>query len=349
MEAFKALADHLALPPWLFALALVLFLAGRGSRQPWTRSGGVIVLALTAATLGTAMSDEGFRRLILHPERLPVLVLLLSSGGVLWLEMYRFRRDVSDTGGPTPANGAFTTTDAVGATAVGLALVACALLYPTTLGPLADPFSKPALVKAPWFLVGLQELQHYFDPWVPYGALPLVLLAGLLGLPYLESEKPGASRRSAGYHGRSIFLFGWLFLWLWPMAVGALLRGPGWNAFGPFEPWDPARPAMAPPRAFSEIFWIQWLHMLEPVRWWIRELPGALLLGGYFVLLPMGLLRWRATRDAVAGTLESMGPLRFHAATAWVLALAIVPLKMIGRWLLDIGYWISLPELSFNF
>ena len=344
MEAFKALVDHLASPPWLFTLALALFLACRGSRRLWTPAAGAALLVAALALAGLGLSDEGLRHRILHPERLPVAVLCVASLALLWLEMRRAHRHggAAVAGGP-PADGpSFSTADAVAATAVGLALVACALVFPPRLGQMADPSTRPDFVKAPWFFVGLQELGHYVHPWVAYGAVPVLLLSGLLGLPWLAGGAAGTAR------GRALFLLGWLFVWLGPMVVGALLRGPGWRAFGPFEPWETG-PAEPPPRALSEIFWSRWLGTVEPASWWLRELPGALLLGGYFVLLPLALTRWKATRGVFAGTLEALGPWRFYTAALWVLSLLLLPLKMYGRWLLDVGSWIHVPELSFFF
>ncbi len=345
MDAFTAVVDYLASPPRLFALVLVVFLACRSTRLPWSRAGGGLFLLLTVAFLGVGLSDEVFRRLILHPERLPVVVLVLSSVAVLWLEMRRFYLPEGQSAGVRwldrpPAK---LPVDAVVATAVGLVLVALVLLQPAGLGAEADPASRPDSIKAPWFFVGLQELDTYFDPWVPYFALPLLLVVGLLGLPHLETGDAAAGRR------RSLFLLGWLLLWLWPMAVGAVLRGPHWNAFGPFETWDPSRPAALAPRPLSEVFWIVWLRGFQPASWWLRELPGMLLLGGYFVLLPLALRRWKLTRGAFESYLKAMGAWRFRAALTWVLAVMIVPLKMYGQWLWDIGYWIHLPELSVNF
>ena len=341
MDAFTSVVDYLAAPPRLFALALVTFLACRGSKVPWSRAAGWVLLVLVAGVLGAGLADATFRRLILHPERLPVVILLLSSVAVLWTEMRRLHA----SGGPEDrlTGAPVTTSDAVVATAVGCGLVILVLLLPAPLGAEADSAARPDLVKAPWFFAGLQELGAYFDPWVPNLALPLLLIAGLFGLPYLEAGDAGGGRR------RSLFLLGWLLLWLWPMVVGALLRGPHWLAFGPFEAWDSARPVPPAPRPLSEMFWIVWLRGAEPSSWWLRELPGILLLGGYFVLLPLALRRWRVTRGAFASYRKTMGVWRFRAALAWVLAVMIVPIKMYGQWLLEVGAWIHLPEISFRF
>ncbi len=355
MEAFQTLVDYLAAPPRLFTLALVLFLASRSSRVPFSRAGGLVLFGLTAALAGAGLSDQGCRRLLLHPERLPVVILVLSSAAVLWLEMRRFHHgdgDGADTRRPV-GHGGLTSTDALAAPATGVALAACVLLQPPALGPEADPVSRPDLVKAPWFFAGLQELEHYFDPWVPYLALPLLLVAGLFALPYLQhrpaGEPAGAIAAGDGGRRRSLFLFGWLLLWLWPMTVAALLRGPRWIAFGPFQGGQATHSPLPAPQPLSEIFWLGWLRGFEPSSWWLRELPGMLLVAAYFGLLPLALRRFKVTRTAFASYRKTMGIWPFRAAVAWVLAVMTVPLKMYGQWLWNVGYWIHLPELSFNF
>ena len=347
MPTFHAIVDFLASPPWLFGLALLLFLAAHGAKLPWTLSGGLAILVATAALLAAGLRDDTFRRLLFHPERFPVAVLLLATAALLWLEMHRCRgvegaaKPGGGESGDEPAR--WSTRDLVAATLLGLALITCAHLRPAPLGDLADPSQQPLSAKAPWFLVGLQELSLYFDPWVAYGALPILFLAGLLGLPFLET--PTAPSR----HGRALFLFGWLFLWLLPMAVGAFLRGPEWRFFGPFEPWSTSGPAIPEAVTLAQAVWTRGFHLLEPERWWLRELPGLLLLAAYFVLLPILLTRFKLTRSLLAGYRDSLGGWRFYCAAAWVLAVAAVPLKMYGRWLWGIGYWVHLPELSFSF
>ena len=36
----------------------------------------------------------------------------------------------------------------------------------------------------------------------------------------------------------SIFLFGFVILWVMLIILGTFLRGPNWNFFGPYEFWD---------------------------------------------------------------------------------------------------------------
>ena len=80
----------------------------------------------------------------------------------------------------------------------------------------------------------------YFDPWIAGVVLPTFIILGLMALPFIDSEKKGVGYFS--FRGRekviSVFLFGWLVLWVYLISVGTFLRGPNWNFFGLFETWD---------------------------------------------------------------------------------------------------------------
>jgi len=349
MDALKILINHLASPPWLFSLAVGLFFLSRDARRPWTRAGGVATSILVAGFLGLCASDPSCRRLLLHPDRLPVVLLVLATFTVVWFEMHRSQ--AFDGRQSPPARERFcdfSTADILAATAIGGALIACALFYPapfheTPLSALADPTS-PIPIKAPWFLVGLQELRLDFEPWMAYRVLPIFFVLSLLCLPWLHLPEDPMGRQT-----RALFLCGWLILWLGPMVVGALLRSPHGGAFGPFEPWDITRPAGLEPQPLSQLVWIHWLGIFEPAGWWLRELPGFLLLFTTFFLLPRGLARWRFTQQIVQRAREAMGFWRFHATSFCFLVLLIIPLKALGRWLAGLGHWLHLPELGIVF
>lgn len=337
----QALADVLTSPAWLLTLGLLLFLASHGSRWPWTRTGGAVLAVLTSGGLAIGLSEAWFRRAVLHPERLPVAVLILATGLLVWLEMHRSRRFDAEREAhdgerrpPEPSRG-ISTAEILVATGGVLGLIAAAAFAPVPLADAAGVSRSPA-AQAPWFLAGLEELCFYFDPWVAYGAVPILLVAGLLGLPLLETQ---AIRPRTG---RALFLFGWLFLGLWPMAVGVFLRGETAPAPGPgsiaLEAWT-----------LAQVVWVGSLHVLEPARWWLRELPGLAALAAYFGLLPWLLARWRLTRTPLTAYRDALGGWRFFAAAAWLMTASLVPLKMVTRWLWGVGYWIHLPEWSFHF
>src|SRR5271165_6009210 len=47
-------------------------------------------------------------------------------------------------------------------------------------------FPPPAVAKAPWYFLGLQELLHYFPPTLAGVLLPSFVLLGLAALPYID-------------------------------------------------------------------------------------------------------------------------------------------------------------------
>jgi len=116
--------------------------------------------------------------------------------------------------------------------AVLLALIVlgtAALLFDAPLENPADPAHTPNPAKAPWYFVGLQELLATFDPWVAGVAVPVLIVFGLVAVPYLDPAKQAAG----GYDVRrrplasAIFLTG-LTAWFVLIAVGLWFRGPGW-------------------------------------------------------------------------------------------------------------------------
>ena len=101
-------------------------------------------------------------------------------------------------------------------------------------GP-ADANRTPDPSKAPWYFVGLQELLVYFDPWIAGVMLPLLIIGGLIAIPYVDPNP-----RGNGYYtwkerplALSIFLFGFIGLWIVPMLIGIFCRGPGWSWYWP--------------------------------------------------------------------------------------------------------------------
>ncbi len=349
MDAFTEACNVLASPPVSFSVALALFFAGARSRLPWTHLGGALVGLGTVVLLAVALRHEGFRRLLLDPSRLPAAVLLLASAAVLWGSLRR--RGSASTDGDAVAGGPrkrFQTAMAILLT--GLAVVLCAaLLGPPLAGP-ADPAAPTDPGKVPWCLVALQEMQLYLPPWAAWGLLPLLFLGGLLALPAFGTA--GGEERDArrGQRERlTAFLFGWWMLWLWPLWVGTFLRGPGWRAYGPFEAWDAGRPPAPAPLPLSELVWVRWLGAAVPESAAARELPGLLLVVFFFVVLPWILPRLKATRGFFGRYKKALGGWRYRLALALLLALTLLPLKMLGHWLFGVGAWVHLPELPLIF
>jgi len=75
---------------------------------------------------------------------------------------------------------------------LAIALVVISLIWDAPLEQLADPMHTPNPAKAPWYFLGLQELLHYFPPFVAGVLIPTLVVLALIVIPYfninIESE-----------------------------------------------------------------------------------------------------------------------------------------------------------------
>src|SRR5262245_30132506 len=104
----------------------------------------------------------------------------------------------------------------------------------------ANPTKTPNPSKAPWYFLGLQEILVYFDPWFAGVVLPSLIIVGLMVIPYIDINPKGN-----GYYcfkdrkfAISVFLFGFLVMWVSLIIIGTFIRGPGWYLFLPGQYWD---------------------------------------------------------------------------------------------------------------
>jgi quinol-cytochrome oxidoreductase complex cytochrome b subunit len=105
------------------------------------------------------------------------------------------------------------------------------------LEELANPIATPAVAKAPWYLVGIQELLAYFHPTVA-GAIPILTIFIAIGaIPYMDRGPRGdggssrPSDRKLGIMIFTLFCAAGLFITF----LGAFFRGPG---YGYTVPWE---------------------------------------------------------------------------------------------------------------
>ncbi len=85
-----------------------------------------------------------------------------------------------------------------------IAMVVIALFWDAPLEQLANPLLTPNPAKAPWYFLGLQELLHFFPPFVAGILIPTLILLALVVIPYFNvnvESKPiwaeAASKRFA--------------------------------------------------------------------------------------------------------------------------------------------------------
>lgn len=327
--------DLLLSAPGLFLLGLLFLPVALRSRLPWTPLGGGLLGAAAALALGSALVDPGWRARLLGDNDLPLLLLILLSAALLWREMARLQRPLEERDVPAADVDIFSGKPLwTGVGAIVLVILA-AFLLPPGLGHLADPATPPGDAMAPWFLLGFQEVGVYLAPPWDRLLLPGLVALGLLLLPGLETPAPLDATRTEwtarGPRSRvMVFVGGWLLLWLLPAALAA------WHGDPHPAPGDATRP-------FGEWVWSHWLDVPLPHSVWIRELPGLLVLGAWFVGVPAVLGRWRGSRDLLARYRRRLGAARFALATTLLLLLLLIPIKMLLRWTLGVDDLLHLP------
>ncbi len=122
-----------------------------------------------------------------------------------------------------------------------LALTVWSIGIDAPLEEAANPTKTPNPSKAPWYFLGLQDILVYFDPWFAGVVAPVLIIVGLMLIPYLDVNPKGNGYYT--YEERKlaiwVYCFGFLVLWIALIIMGVFLRGPGWNLFMPWQYWDP--------------------------------------------------------------------------------------------------------------
>lgn len=211
----------------------------------------------------------------------------------------------------------------------------------------SDPARTPNPSKAPWYFLGLQEMLVYFDPWMAGVVMPSYIVAGLIAIPYFDANKKGNGYYTWEERKWAImsFLFGFVILWVVMIILGTILRGPGWNFFGPYQFWDPHKV-----EALTSVNLSEWIPLnipgfswMRPTTFWmIREGAGLTLIGFWFVVIPW--LGWIKLKKLA----EEMGPLRYIVATHMIMMMLLLPLKMYMRWFMNLKYIAWIPEIGVN-
>jgi hypothetical protein len=208
----------------------------------------------------------------------------------------------------------------------------------------ANPANTPNPSKAPWYFLGLQEMLVYFDPWMAGVVLPSLIIVGLMVIPYIDINP-----RGNGYYtfrerpfAISMFLFGFLILWIALIILGVFFRGPGWNLFWPWDRWDPHKVV-----AITNVDLAQWeiAGTGLPFKWMGNpkifgvELIGLVLSVIYLGILPVAFyLRMKPSSP----TLQALGPVRYAMVSQLFLIMMSLPLKMFLRIAFNIKYvWVT--------
>lgn len=115
--------------------------------------------------------------------------------------------------------------------AVGSLLLIAAFFLDAPLGSLANPNEVPAINKAPWYFMGLQELLAYFHPAVAGITIVGVTVGLLIALPYAD-KNPSARPENRKFANMAFTFF--LAFWGLLTIVGSFLRGAGYEWVWPW-------------------------------------------------------------------------------------------------------------------
>lgn len=315
-----------------------------------------IILNATLTFVGFAMTDYDFRQIVAKPDNVPISMLIASVAFTTWIA---FRQAVANDDrlakGQKPAEAdeaekVLTWPDLVYtemlAMVIGtIIIVVWSICLRAPLEPPAATTKIPNPSKAPWYFLGLQEMLVYFDPWLAGVVLPTYIILGLCAIPYIDYNKEGNGYYTFNQRKFAIttFLFGFVVLWVVLIVLGTFLRGPNWNFFGPFEEWSPYKTIALNNVNLSDFFWIDVVGTKRPANILLRELPGILIVLGYFVVVPLVL-----AKTVMRTMFLHMGMIRFMTMANILLMMAFLPIKMVLRWSFNLKYLINIPEYFFN-
>ncbi len=338
----------------LSVIGFVLFLRYRATLTEPSIAWLILSLGLLAG--GWSMTDPEFGKIITKEDNVPITILIFTVGFFTWLAMRKaVLNDDRLARGEPPLEAlddekVLTWPDLVYTELIAMILVTFLLVvWAVALkAPLEQPATSakaPNPSKAPWYFLGLQEMLVYYDPWMAGIVLPLMIINGLVAIPYIDFNQKGngyftfAQRKFAV----TTFLLGFIVMWVTLIVLGTFLRGPNWNFFGPYEYWDPHKVLPLNNVNLSDYFWLGLLGRPLPSFWLIRELPGIIVIALYLFAIPPLLAR-TVLRDFFI----KMGFVRFFLLVNLLQLMAALPLKMILRWAINLKYVVYIPEYFFN-
>jgi hypothetical protein len=300
--------------------------------------------------------DPNFRLIVTKPDNVPIVGLIFLLVFFVW---YSIREAVLNdrriAAGRGPVEKAesdrvwvwpdLVYTELISLIVCSVILIVWSIFLKAPLEQPANPSATPNPSKAPWYFLGLQEMLVYFDPWLAGVVLPGLIIVGLICIPYVDKNPLGNGyytfkERKAEI---TIFLFGFVVLWVSLIVLGTFLRGPNWNFFGPFEFWDIHKLEALTSVNLAEYIWVRAFRTGLPTQWFIREIFGLLLVLFYVVGLPILLAKtW------FKGYYEKLGASRYYVTVFLFLMMMSLPIKMLARWSFNLKYVVAIPEFFFN-
>jgi hypothetical protein len=196
----------------------------------------------------------------------------------------------------------------------------------------ANPAETPNPSKAPWYFAGLQESLVYFDPWIAGVVIPTIIVIGLMLIPYLDINPKGSGYYTFRERKFAIltFCFGFIGLWITLITIGIFLRGPGWNIFMPWEPWDPHK--------VTPLINVDLPYKFGIRSYWSGFIFGGLVIGGYYSLGGIFYVVFRKKSKFI----QELGLIRYTLVAFLFLTMMSLPIKILLTLLLNIKYiWVT--------
>lgn len=364
--AFDRIMGPTAYSVGTLAILTFMFLLRRFFSRPLVAWG---LLNLSLLVMGFAMIDPDFASIVAKPDNVPIVGMVFLLGFFTWIATYKAVQNDDRIARGEPVleklddEKVLVWPDLVYTELICMvALTAVLILWGIALqAPLEEPASSvktPNPSKAPWYFLGLQEMLVYYDPWMAGVVLPSTVVFGLMAIPFLDYNRDGSgyytiNQRKFAY---LTFQFGFLVLWVTLIVMGTFMRGPNWNFFGLFETWDVHKVEALNNVDLSEYFWIYMLGVPLPkapegsgvgteiLYILYRESPGIVLVLAYFIVLPplLAVTCFRAM-------FVKMGFVRYMVMVNLLLMMALLPLKMVARWTVNMKYFVAIKEYFLNF
>jgi hypothetical protein len=340
-------------------LAFVLFLRFRHFFTQPVVALAVLNIALLAS--GWAITDPNFRLIVTKEDNVPIVLLVVTVAFFTWLA---FRQAVINderlAKGMPPLEKLedekvlvwpdLVYTELICMVVFTFILVIWGVLLKAPLEQPATSAKAPNPSKAPWYFLGLQEMLVYYDPWMAGVVLPTMIIVGLIAIPYIDFNQKGSGYFTFAQRKFAVatFLLGFVVMWTTLIVLGTFLRGPNWNFFGPFEYWDAHKVLPLNNVNLSEYFWLYGLGqdpdaVTTRFGWFVRELPGVIIVLGYLLLLPPLL-----AKTVLRPFFVKMGFARFFLLVTLIQFMAALPIKMLLRWTINLKYIVYIPEYFFN-
>ncbi len=357
MEALKGLINWITAPKIFLPLFAVLFFLALRTRWVWTNKVGLVALIGSIVFFVVSFQDPNFRIIVTKGDNIPIVMLLYVVGFFVWYSLKQgYENDERMANGEAPIEKQefkekvltwphLVYTELICLTLATVFLILWSILIKAPLEEPANPAKTPNPSKAPWYFLGLQEMLVYYDPWIAGVVLPTLVIVGLMAIPYMDRNP-----RGAGYYtfkerrfAITVFLFGFVVLWVSMITIGTFLRGPNWNIFGPYEYWDVHKLEALVNVNLSEYIYVKMLGTGLPTFWLTREIWGFLLVG-LFYLLPPPILARTLFKDFY----KNMGFARYSVMVFLFLTMVALPVKMLLRWIFNLKYIVAISEHFFN-